>query len=216
MVISSVVPLPLSSALTLTMPFSSIENVTSICGGSPRGRRDAGQVELAEHLVLRGQFALALEDPDLHRRLVVRRSGEDLRLLGRNRRILLDESLEEAALDLDTERERRHVQQDDVVNLAAEHAALNRRAQRDGLIGVGVLLGRLTGQLFDLLGDLGHPGRAADQEDFVDLVRVVTRVLERLLGRVDGAIDRSDPASATRTWLESWTPRGGSGRRRSL
>jgi len=55
---------------------------------------------------------------------------------------------------------------------------------------VDVLLGRLTGQLFDLLGDLASGSSRRPGGDFVDLVRVVTRVLERLLGRVDGAIDQ--------------------------
>ncbi|ELY45967.1 NAD-specific glutamate dehydrogenase [Natronorubrum tibetense GA33] len=154
------------------------------------GRRDAGQVELAEHFVFLGQFALALEDPNLHGGLVVRRRGEDFRLFGRNRRVLLDESLEEAALDLDTERERRDVEQHDVVDLAAEDAALNRRAQRDGLVGVDVLLGFLASQILDFLCDLGHSGRATDEEDFVDIFFLVARVLERLLGRLDGAIDQ--------------------------
>ncbi|ELY80164.1 NAD-specific glutamate dehydrogenase [Natrinema pallidum DSM 3751] len=153
------------------------------------GWRDSGQVELAEQFVLFGQFALALEDPDLYRGLVVRCGGEHLRLLGRNRRVLLDESFEESPFDLDTERQRRDVEQDDVVDLAAQNAALNRRAQRDGLVGVDVLLGLLADEFLDLLGDLRHPGRPTDQEDLVDVVLAVVGVLECLLGWLDRTVD---------------------------
>ncbi|ELY42509.1 NAD-specific glutamate dehydrogenase [Natronorubrum sulfidifaciens JCM 14089] len=158
--------------------------------GACRRWRDVGQVELAEHLVFLCEFALALEDTDLHGGLVVRRGREDLRLFGRNRRVLLDEPLEEATFDLDPQRERRDVEQHDVVDLAAENATLNRRAQRDGLVGVDVLLRLLAGELFDLLTDLWHPGRATDQQDLVDVVFAVAGVLECLLGRLDGALDQ--------------------------
>ncbi|ELY54131.1 NAD-specific glutamate dehydrogenase [Natronococcus amylolyticus DSM 10524] len=158
-------------------------------GRSGRGRRDTGEVELAEQFVLLGDLALALEDPDLHGGLAVRRGGEHFRLLGRNGRVLLDQALEEAALDLDPQRQRGDVEQHDVVDVAREHAALDRRAQRDGLVGVDVLLGLLAGELLDFLADLGHPGRATDEENFVDVALVVAGVLEGLLGRLDGALD---------------------------
>ena len=45
-----------------------------------RRRRDADQVELAEQLVVRRHLALALEDADRHRRLVVVGGREDLAL----------------------------------------------------------------------------------------------------------------------------------------
>ncbi len=117
--------------------------------------RDASQVELTELFVLLGEFALALEDPHLDGGLVVRRGGEDLAFFRWNRRVLLDEALEEAAFDLDTERERRDVEQDDVVDFAAENATLDRRAECDGLVGVDVLLGFFPGQFLDFLCDLG-------------------------------------------------------------
>ena len=56
-----------------------------------RRGRDAGQLEHAELLVVRGDLALTLEDLDLHRRLVVLGGGEDLRALGRDRGVPLDQ-----------------------------------------------------------------------------------------------------------------------------
>ncbi|ELZ74505.1 NAD-specific glutamate dehydrogenase [Haloferax volcanii DSM 14919] len=157
--------------------------------GARGGRRDAGERELAEEFVVLGHLAFALEDADLHRGLVVGRGGEYLRLLGRNRRVLLDEALEQAAFDLDTERQRRHVEEDDVVDLAAEDAALDGRAERDGLVGVDGLLRLGAEQFFDLVADLRHPGGAADEDDVVDVAFVVAGVFERLLGRLDRPVD---------------------------
>jgi hypothetical protein len=53
-------------ALTETMPLASMSKVTSICG-MPRGAGGMPiQVELAQHLVVGGHRALALEHPDGH------------------------------------------------------------------------------------------------------------------------------------------------------
>src|SRR5262249_58725575 len=51
-----------------------------------RRRRNADQIELAEELVVHSHLALALEDADGHRRLVVGGGREDLALAGRDGR----------------------------------------------------------------------------------------------------------------------------------
>src|SRR5690242_2487802 len=74
----------------------------------PAGRGgDAGQLEHAELLVVGRDLTLALEDLDLHRGLVVLGRGEDLRALGRDRGVPLDELGEDAALGLDAQRQDR-------------------------------------------------------------------------------------------------------------
>ena len=83
-----------------------------------RRRRDAHQIELAQQLVLRRQLALALEDPDGHGRLVVVGGREHLALLGRDRRVAVDDPREHAAQGLDAQGQRRHVEQQDVLDLA--------------------------------------------------------------------------------------------------
>jgi NAD-specific glutamate dehydrogenase. len=79
--------------------------------------------------------------------------------------------------------------QHDVVDLAGEHAALDRRAERDGLVGVDVLLRFLADEFGDLLLDLGHPRGAADEDDLVDVALREAGVFEGLLRRADGALD---------------------------
>ena len=99
-----------------------------------RRRRNSDQVELAEHLVVRGHLALALEDADGHRILIVLGGREDLALLGRDGRVAVDHPGEHAAQSLDAERQRRHVEQQHVLDVALQHAGLDRRAHRDDLV----------------------------------------------------------------------------------
>ena len=65
---------------------------------------------------------------------------------------------------------RRDVEQEDVLHLALEHAGLDGGADGDDLVGVDALVRLLAGERADELLDRGHPRRAADQDDVVDLV----------------------------------------------
>ena len=133
-----------------------------------RRRRDAGQLELAERLVVLGHLALALQDVDLDRRLVVLGRREDLALAGRDRRVALDQLRHHAALGLDAERQRRHVEQQHVLDVAGEHARLDRGADRHDLVGVDPAVGLLARELFDLLLHGRHARHAADQHHVFD------------------------------------------------
>ena len=95
-----------------------------------RGRRDPVEDEPAERLVVGREVALALEDVDLDLRLVVGRRREDLRLRRRDRRVPLDELGHDAAKRLDAQRQRRDVEQQDVLDVTGQHAGLDRRTDR--------------------------------------------------------------------------------------
>src|SRR5664279_2037675 len=90
-------------------------------GHALRRRRNADELELAEGLVLLGDVALALQDVDLDRRLDVGHGREDLRVLRRNRRVAFDELDEDAAVRLEAERQRRDVEEDEVLDLSLIH-----------------------------------------------------------------------------------------------
>ena len=89
-----------------------------------RRRRDATQLEAAEQLVVRGDLTLTLVHLDLHRRLVVLGRGVGLRALGRDGGVALDQLVHHAALGLDAEGQRGDVEQQHVLDLAAENAGL--------------------------------------------------------------------------------------------
>src|SRR3546814_13778497 len=59
-----------------------------------RRGRDAYQIELAEHLVVRRHLTLALENADRHGLPIVIGSRIELALLGRDRRVAVDRSEE--------------------------------------------------------------------------------------------------------------------------
>jgi hypothetical protein len=182
-------PVPEVLRETLRMPFASMSNVTSICG-MPRG---AGGIPTrwkhADRLVVASHLTLALEDLDLDRRLVVARRREGLALLRGDRRVALDELRRHAAQRLDAERQRRHVEQQEVLDVAREDAALDRRADRDDLVRVDALVGVLPEELLDEPSGSEACGSAADENDLVDLRRVDVGVLLRLLARPDGLLD---------------------------
>src|SRR5206468_9642940 len=105
-------------------------------------------------------------------------------------RVALDQLREDATHRLDTERERRDVEQQHVLHFALEHAGLDRSADRDDLVGVDALVRLLaTAELADELLDHRHAGRAADQDDVIDLRKLDARVLDGKLERAAASID---------------------------
>ena len=131
-------------------------------------RRDRIQMELADGLVVLRHRAFALQHMDFNARLVVGRRGEDFALLVRNRRVAFDQFREDAAQGFDTEGQRRDIQQDDVVDIALQDAALNSRADGDDFVRVHAFVRGLAEDfLSDLLG-ARHTGHTTDQDHFVD------------------------------------------------
>ena len=98
-------------------------------------------MEAAEGLIVSRHLALALKHVDLNGGLVVGSGGEDLALLGGDGGVALDELGAHAAEGLNAEGQRSDIQQEDVLDVAAENAALNGRADSDALIGVDALEG---------------------------------------------------------------------------
>ena len=123
-----------------------------------RGRRDAVELERAEVLVVAGQRALALQNHDFHARLVVAVGREDLRLARRDGGVARDHRGGHAARGLDGERERSHVEQEHVLHVALEHAALDGRADGDDFIRVHALVRLLADELARGLDDLAACG----------------------------------------------------------
>src|SRR5690606_12947576 len=130
---------------------------------------DAGKVELGQRLVVAGLLALALQHVHRHRGLVVFGSRKRLRSLGRDGGVLLDDLGEHAAQGLDAEAQRGHVEQQHVLDVAGQHAALDRGADGDRLVRLHVLARLLSEELGHRRLHLGHACLAADQDHVVDV-----------------------------------------------
>ena len=144
-----------------------------------RRGRNSDQIELPEQLVVRRHLALALEDANRDRGLVVLRGREDLALARRDGRVLFDQLGEHAAERLDSQRQRSHVEQQHVFDFALEHARLDCRADRDHFVRVDALVAFLAEQALDALLHRRHPRHPADQHDLVDLAGLQPRVAKR-------------------------------------
>jgi hypothetical protein len=78
-------------------------------------------------------------------------------------------AVEHAAQRLDAERQRGDVEQEHVLHLALEHAALDGGADGHDLVGVHALCGSLPKKLLHRFDHLRHAGHAADEHDLVDV-----------------------------------------------
>ena len=155
-----------------------------------RSRSDTGQLEGAKRLVVAGEFTLALIHLDKHARLVVLSGGEDLGTLGRDGGVAVDELGHNAALGLDTEAQRGHIDEQDILAVALDDAGLDGCADCDDLIRVDGLVRFLAaGELLDELLDRRHTGGTADEHDMVDVAhgdaRVGQHVVERRAATVE-------------------------------
>ena len=150
-----------------------------------------GELELADGPVVLRHLPLALQHVDLDRGLVVLGGREDLRLLGRDRRVARDQHGGDAAQRLDAERERGHVEQQHVLHLAAQHAALDRGADRHDLVRVHrPCCGSLPKKSFTICWIFGMRVEPPTRMTSSISLGLEPGVLERLLHRRDGALDQ--------------------------
>merc|ERR1719194_289767 len=156
-----------------------------------RGRGDARHVELAELVVVLRHRPLALEDLDGHGRLVVLVRREDLALLGRDHGVARDELGHDATHGLNPERQRRHVEEEEVgAALTREDASLDRSAVRNGLVRVDSAVGLLAvEEVLDQRLHLRDAGGAADQDDLVNLRLLQARIIHHVLHRAEGLLE---------------------------
>lgn len=135
-----------------------------------RGHGDAGQVEVTELLVVLGELALTLEHSDTDLGLVVSGSGENLTLLGWNRRVSVDQSSEDASHGLDTEGQGSDIEQENILDVTSEDSTLNSCTDSDSLVWVNTTVWLFVEEVLNGFADLGDTARATDHEYFVDLI----------------------------------------------
>ncbi|KAF9802660.1 hypothetical protein SFRURICE_011671 [Spodoptera frugiperda] len=139
------------------------------------GRRgDTSELEFTEQVVILGHCALTLEYLDEYSGLVVGVGCESLSLLGGNSSVALDESGHDTTSGLDTERQRRHVEQQQILDLlrlvTVQNGGLYSGTVCYSLVGVNgfVKLLSIEEVLKELL-HLGNTSRTTYKYDVVDL-----------------------------------------------
>ena len=118
---------------------------------------DSGEFKHSESLVVSGHFAFALEDLNLHCRLIVISGSKDFRTLGRNCGVTFDELGHDSTLSLDTERKWSHIKKKYIFNFALDNAGLEARAYSHNFIRIYALIWLFSaGELFDEIHNGWH------------------------------------------------------------
>ena len=151
---------------------------------------EARQVKSAKLLVIGSHFTFALIDLDGDRGLIVIGGGEGLAFLRRDRRVAINQPREDTAERFNTKAERRHIQQQHILDIALQHAALNGRANGDDFIGVDVARGFLAEELANRFHHFRHAGHAADQDHLIDFIGGKAGILQRLAAGFQCAADQ--------------------------
>ncbi|KAA8585728.1 hypothetical protein FQN60_004422 [Etheostoma spectabile] len=145
----------------------------------PWSRRDSRQIKLAQQVVVLGHGSFPLVDLDEDAGLVVGVGGEGLGLLGGDGGVALNQRRHDSSGRLDAEGQGRHVQQQQILNVArgvsSEDGGLDGGTVRHRLVRVDALvqLSAVEEILQEFL-DFGDSGGASDQDDHHggDLLRV--------------------------------------------
>ena len=106
---------------------------------------------------------------DGHRGLIVRGRGEHLAFTRGDGGVAVDQLGEHAAHGFDTKGEGGHVEQQHVLDVASEDAALNGGAHGHNFVGVHRAVGLFAKKLAHNSLHQRHTGHAAHKNDFVNL-----------------------------------------------
>lgn len=153
-------------------------------------RGDTNKLEVSEQLVVTDELTLTLEDLDLDGSLGVGSSGEDLGLLGGDGGVSVDQTGEDTAQGLDTERQGGDVEEKEILDLTRENSTLDSSTHGDSLVRVDGLGGVASEDGLDGFGNLGHTGHTTDQDDLLDVLGLETSILEGLADGFDGSVDQ--------------------------
>src|SRR5690554_2159805 len=155
-----------------------------------RCRRNVGQVETTQGLVLCRLLALTLNYVDGHRSLVVVRRGERLRLLGRDGGVLVDQRSRHATHGLDTQGQRGYVQQQYVFYVTRQNCALNGSTHGHGFVRVYVFTGLFAEEFLNLFLHQRHAGLTTNQDNLVDFRRFQAGILQSHFAGLEAALNQ--------------------------
>ena len=156
-----------------------------------RSGRNSNKLEFPQRSISAGYRAFALQHVDFDRGLIVGSRRERFRFAGRNGRVALNQHSHYATLGFDAQRQRSDIEQQNVFYFAAQHAALNGRADRNHFIRVYALVWLFAvEEALDDFHDARNAGRAANEHHFIDFVRRDSGVAQGLLHRTNRALQQ--------------------------
>ena len=189
-------------------PFASMSNATSICGmpAAPAGCRRAGTSSvLLNATISDSPWSTCTSTDGWLSTAVVNVSDFFVGMV-----VLLDQPREDAALRLDAEAEGRDVEEQDVLDLALEHAGLDRCADGGDLVRVDALVRVMPVSCFTFSCTAGMrvmpPTRTTCSMSFAVRPRVAERLLRRRNGPLEQVGDEGSSSFARELQVEVLRP----------
>ena len=131
-----------------------------------------------------------MEHTDCHGVLVVFGCREHLGFLGRDCCVPINQASEDATQSFDAKRQRCHVEQNNVFDVALQNAGLNGRTHGNNLVRVHALMWFLAKEFGHFFLDAGHPCHTADKHNLVDVTRGQACVFQRSLAGLHRGLDQ--------------------------
>jgi hypothetical protein len=158
-------------------------------GHTTVSRGDADKLEVSEELVVTDELTLTLVNLDLDSALEIGSGREDLRLLGGDGGVAVDQTGEDTTESLDTKRKGSDIEQEKVSDLTSKDGTLDSGTNSDGLVGVDRLGGVAAEDALDRLHNLGHTGHTTNEDNLRDVSWLEVGVLESLADGLNSAAD---------------------------
>ena len=184
-------PVPRSLAETFTMPLASMSKVTSICGTPRRRRSDAVELEAAEASCCTAAISRSPCRTLTSTEVWLSAAVEKIWLFLVGMVVLRSMSLVNTPPRVSMPRDSGVTSsRSNALDVAAEHAALDGRADGHALVGVDALEAVLAGELLDRFLHGGDTAGTADQQDLVRSRRGEAGVGHGLTHRAYGRLDQ--------------------------
>src|SRR5579875_66650 len=130
----------------------------------------------AQRAVIFGKLALALQHIDLHARLVIAGGRKDLALLRWNGCIAVNQAREDAAQSFDAQRERSHIEQENILHITGQYAGLNGGSYGHHFVRIHPSVRLAVEDAFDQRLHRWHTGLTTYQHNLVDIAGTNTCV----------------------------------------
>lgn len=126
-----------------------------------------------------------MEEEDSKGRMVVIRSGEGMRIIGRDSGVELDKEGEKEEKSLNEERKRGKVEKKKVIEVEMKKEEMDRRENGKELIRVKEIVRLIEEEGIKELMNIGNEGNEEEKKKLVNLERIEEGIIERRIERIE-------------------------------
>ena len=130
-----------------------------------------------------------MQHANLDRRLIITGRRKDVCLRHRHRGVAFDQASEVSTKRSDAKRERRDVEQQNIIFFLCKRRSLNRCTERNHFVRVHTLMRSLPEEFRHGVLHERHPGLATDQHDLIDIGYAEPSILHALFNALERSTD---------------------------